>query len=95
MGSILEILANILMSFSMFGGEPSDEKIEKNIMLLKELDWFKEIYQNDQYKELIKTNVNVRYAIGTSNVKSAKKYQKVQLRIQKKIMETIKEESEK
>ncbi|CAH0345289.1 hypothetical protein [Bacillus sp. CECT 9360] len=92
MSPIIEAIANIIESVTTaksVAGTPNEEQINQNISLLLEFYWFKEVYRNEPYKELIETNQNVRHVIGISNVKKAQKNSKKQLQIKEKIMETI------
>ncbi|RFU60518.1 hypothetical protein [Bacillus sp. V59.32b] len=97
MSPIIEAIANIIESVTTaksVAGTPNEEQINQNISLLLEFYWFKEVYRNEPYKELIETNQNVRIVIGISNVKKAQKNSRKQLQIKEKIMETITTEME-
>lgn len=97
MSPFIEAIANMIESVTTaksMAGTPSDMQINQNISLLLEFYWFKEVYRNEPYKELIETNENVRYIIGISNVKKAQKNANKQLQMKGKIMETILNELE-
>lgn len=64
---IIEIFANLCMSMvSFMKGDPTEEKIERNIKELQAREWFRELYtQNERF---IQTDENIRHIIGTVKV---------------------------
>lgn len=74
---------------SIFGKEPTEEEINKNIGLLLEYPWFREIYEEKELRGVIDTNKDVREIIGRANVKSLKLYPRKQLNLRNKITNAI------
>ncbi|MGD7043020.1 hypothetical protein [Jeotgalibacillus proteolyticus] len=67
---ILEIVANICMSMAMFiRGNPSDEKVFRNIELLKKAEWFEPIYTRN--KDLFTKDEHLRYIVGWAKVEKS------------------------
>lgn len=87
---ILEIFTNVCMSMVMFiRGNPSEEKVNRNIELLKKTEWFKQIYLNNE--ELFKKDEHVRYIIGWVKVEKSLKSEKKTVKLKEAILEAIKE----
>ena len=51
----------------------TEEEIEKNINFLNKYDWFQSYLDNEEYKKLIKENVDVRFIIGKINSEKMKR----------------------
>jgi hypothetical protein len=67
-------LVNIITNFfSIFSKEVTEERIERNIVALQKIDWFRALLANETYHHLIHHNKDVRYAIGRLNLKKLKK----------------------
>lgn len=83
---ILEIITNILMSLVMFiRGNPNDEKVNRNIELLKGTEWFKQIYIKNE--ELFKKDEQLRYIVGYAE--KSLKNQKSTIKLREEILEAI------
>ncbi|MFC0523870.1 hypothetical protein ACFFGV_09905 [Pontibacillus salicampi] len=87
---ILDIFSNICMSMVMFiRDNPKDEKVNRNIELLRETEWFEGIYA--QNEELFKKDENLRYIVGWAKVKKSLSNEKKTRKLQKRILEAINE----
>lgn len=87
---ILEIFTNICMSMVMFiRGNPNEEKVNRNIELLKKKEWFKQIYLKNE--ELFKTDEHVRYIIGWAKVEKSLRSEKKTAKLKAAILEAINE----
>ncbi|TMU85893.1 hypothetical protein FGG79_11915 [Bacillus sp. BHET2] len=87
---ILEIFANICLSMVMFiRGNPNDEKVNRNIELLNQTDWFKPIYL--KYEVLFKKDEHLRYIVGWAKVDKSLRSEKKTNRLREEIIEAINE----
>ncbi len=85
---IVEILANIGLTMAgFFGGMPNEERINRNLEMLKSTDWFQSIYQKNE-NFFLKDDM-VRYMIGLTNVERSLKSEKRTNRLKKKILDTL------
>ncbi|WP_370294714.1 hypothetical protein [Rossellomorea marisflavi] len=85
---VIEIFANICMSMiSFIKGEPSEEKIEKNIERLAERNWFSDLYA--QHAKFIQTDGNIRYIIGHAKVEKIIKNEIKEERLKADIIEAL------
>ncbi|MDG5471216.1 hypothetical protein P6709_05610 [Jeotgalibacillus sp. ET6] len=86
---ILEIFINICMSMVMFfRGNPSDEKVSRNIELLKRTDWFNPIYSMN--KDLFTKDEHLRYIVGWAKVEKSLENEKKAQQLKEEIVEACK-----
>ena len=83
---MLDTLANFLIYISSLGkGTPDELDIKENIVKLRALAWFEELYQ--EHEAMFQNNSDMRYIIGNSKVKriinNPKKATKLKLKILK------------
>ncbi|MFU8690860.1 hypothetical protein ACNA6I_13605 [Rossellomorea sp. FS2] len=85
---IIEIFANLCMSMvSFMKGDPTEEKIERNIKELQAREWFRELYtQNERF---IQTNENIRHIIGTVKVEKVFQSERKEERLKGDIIEAL------
>jgi organic radical activating enzyme len=85
---IIEIFANLCMSMvSFMKGDPTEEKIERNIKELQAREWFRELYtQNERF---IQTDENIRHIIGTVKVEKVVQNEKKEERLKGDIIEAL------
>jgi organic radical activating enzyme len=85
---IIEIFANLCMSMvSFMKGDPTEEKIEKNIEELQARKWFRELYtQNERF---IQTDENIRHIIGTAKVDKVFQIERKEERLKGDIIEAL------
>ncbi|MCA1320665.1 hypothetical protein LC085_12150 [Bacillus tianshenii] len=69
MDTFFDLINIITNFFSIFSKEVTEERIEKNIDALQEVEWFRELLANEKYHQAIHHNPDVRYAIGKLNTK--------------------------
>jgi hypothetical protein len=82
------MITNILMSLVMFiRGTPNDEKVNRNIELLKGTEWFKQIYLKNE--ELFKKDEQLRYIVGYAKIEKLLKNQKSTIKLREEILEAI------
>ena len=85
---LIEIFTNICMSMVMFiRGMPEDEVIDRKIDLLKETDWFRQLYM--KHEDLIIKDAELRYVIGWAKVEKSLRSEKRSEKLRKKIEDTI------
>jgi hypothetical protein len=85
---LLEILANIGLTMAGFlRGMPNEERINRNLEMLKLTEWFQNIYQN--YEDFFLKDDTVRYIIGWTNVDKSLKSEKRTSRLKKKILDAL------
>ncbi|WP_226671461.1 hypothetical protein [Metabacillus litoralis] len=86
---IFEIFTNICMSMVMFiRGNPNEEKVNRNIELLKKAEWFNQIYSSNE--EFFKKDENLRYIIGWAKVEKSLRNEKETAKLRDGILEAIK-----
>ncbi|MDR4938267.1 hypothetical protein RGU11_17955 [Rossellomorea marisflavi] len=85
---IIEIFANLCMSMVNFmKGDPTEEKIERNIIELQAREWFRELYtQNERF---IQTDENIRHIIGTVKVEKVVQNERKEERLKGDIIEAL------
>jgi hypothetical protein len=85
---IIEIFANLCMSMvSFMKGDPTEEKIERNIKELQAREWFRELYtQNERF---IQTDENIRHIIGTVKVEKVVQNERKEERLKGDIIEAL------
>ncbi|KMK95111.1 hypothetical protein [Rossellomorea marisflavi] len=85
---IIEIFANLCMSMvSFMKGDPTEEKIERNIKELQAREWFRELYtQNERF---IQTDENIRHIIGTVKVEKVVQSERKEERLKGDIIEAL------
>jgi hypothetical protein len=85
---LLEILANIGLTMAGFiRGMPNEERINKNLKLLKSTEWFQNTYQNNE--DFFLKDDTVRYIIGWINVEKSLKSEKRTNRLKEKILDAL------
>ncbi|HZH63215.1 MAG TPA: hypothetical protein VEY70_27420 [Metabacillus sp.] len=85
---LIEIFANICMSMVMFiRGMQEDEIINRKIELLKETDWFKQMYM--KHEDFYMKDADLRYVIGWAKVEKSLSSEKRSEKLRKKIEDTI------
>ena len=84
----LEILANIGLTMAGFiRGMPNEERINKNLEMLKSTEWFQNTYQNNE--DFFLKDDTVRYIIGWTNVEKSLKSEKRTNRLKEKILDAL------
>jgi hypothetical protein len=84
----LEILANIGLTMAGFiRGMPNEERINKNLKMLKSTEWFQNTYQNNE--DFFLKDDTVRYIIGWINVEKSLKSEKRTNRLKEKILDAL------
>jgi hypothetical protein len=73
MGALFELLGSIGTLLLPFIKEVTEEEVDKNIQFLKQYQWFTKHLNDDNYKELVNKDVDVRYVIGKFNRNKMKK----------------------
>ncbi|WP_078543528.1 hypothetical protein [Litchfieldia alkalitelluris] len=87
---ILEIFTNVGMSMVMFlRGKPNDEKVNRNMEMLKGAEWFKQIYSKNE--ELLEADEHLRYIVGWAKVEKILKSEKRTDKLREQILEAINE----
>ena len=71
LGILIELLG-LVVDFQLFK-EVTERDIEENIEKLKKYTWFQDFLKDDEYRELITYNKNVRHRIGRFNTKKLDK----------------------
>jgi hypothetical protein len=85
---LLEILANIGLTMAGFiRGMPNEERINKNLKMLKSTEWFQNTYQNNE--DFFLKDDTVRYIIGWINVEKSLKSEKRTNRLKEKILDAL------
>ena len=84
----LEILADIGLTMAGFiRGMPNEERINKNLEMLKSTEWFQNTYQNNE--DFFLKDDTVRYIIGWTNVEKSLKSVKRTNRLKEKIIDAL------
>lgn len=85
---LLEILANIGLTMAGFlRGMPNEERINRNLEMLKLTEWFQNVYQNNE--DFFLKDDTVRYIIGWTNVDKSLKSNTRTSRLKKKILDAL------
>ncbi|SES44445.1 hypothetical protein [Psychrobacillus sp. OK032] len=85
---LIEILANIGLTISGFiRGMPKEEKINRNIDILKTTEWFHNVYQENE--EFFLKDDTVRYIIGWNNVDKSLRSEKRTNKLRVKILDAL------
>ncbi len=72
---------------SFMKGDPTEEKIERNIKELQAREWFRELYtQNERF---IQTDENLRHIIGTAKVEKVFQSERKEERLKDDIIEAL------
>lgn len=90
-GIILGLLLDLFsfIAYGVFLKEVTEEKIGRNMEFLKRYEWFQKLLNDDQFKQLIIYNSDVRLVIGKMNRKKMKRnayHHKFQKKIRKKLI---------
>jgi len=91
----LEVLLELffeIFAFDMSFGKMTEKKIERNLTILKEMEWFQKYLRNKEYKELIIYDGDVRKVIGKFRSTTLKKDPN-HYRYQKKVHDIIMKKS--
>ena len=81
---LIEILANIGLTMAGFiRGVPKEERINKNIEMLKSTEWFQQVFLKNE--EFFRKDDTVRYIIGWANVAKSLKNEKRTNRLRENI----------
>ncbi|WP_404406926.1 hypothetical protein [Jeotgalibacillus malaysiensis] len=68
-------------------GEPKDERVNKNIELLRKTDWFEPIYAVNEAS--FKNNEHLRYVVGWAKVEKSLRSEKRTEKLKVDILEAI------
>jgi hypothetical protein len=85
---LLEIIENIGLTMAGFiRGMPDEDRINRNIEILKSKEWFLKMHQNNE--DFFINDETVRYKIGWTNVEKALKTDKGTYKLKKKILDAL------
>ena len=85
---LIEILASIGLTISGFiRGMPKEERVNRNMNILKSTEWFHNVYQENV--EFFLKDDTVRYIIGWNNVDKSLRSEKRTNRLRVKILDAL------